>query len=89
VEQLLAKVDSQPPQLIVLGGTVSSAVAAVARAVKDLRATHPDIPIMLRGAAVGRGLPGEEPGMRVLERIDESVQAVEELLALPASVPSM
>jgi methanogenic corrinoid protein MtbC1 len=89
VEQLLAKVDSQPPQLIVLGGTVSSAVAAVARAVKDLRATHPDIPIMLRGAAVGRGLPGEEPGMRVLDRIDESVQAVEELLAAPVSVPSM
>jgi len=89
VEQLLAKVDSQPPQLIVLGGTVSSAVAAVTRAVKDLRATHPDIPIMLRGAAVGGGLPGEEPGMRVLERIDESVQAVEELLAAPVSVPSM
>jgi methanogenic corrinoid protein MtbC1 len=89
VEQLLAKVDSQPPQLIVLGGTVSTAVAAVTRAVKDLRATHPDIPIMLRGAAVGRGLPGEQPGTRVLERIDESVQAVEELLAAPAPVPSM
>ena len=89
VEQLLAKVDSQPPQLIVLGGTIDPAVAAVSRAVKDLRSTHPDIPIMLRGAAVSRSLPREQTGMRVLERIDESVQAVEELLSAPLPVPSM
>jgi methanogenic corrinoid protein MtbC1 len=89
VEQLLAKVESQPPQLIVLGGTVGTAVAAVSRAVKDLRSRHPDIPIMLRGAAVGRSLPREQTGMRVLERIDESVQAVEELLSAPLPVPSM
>jgi methanogenic corrinoid protein MtbC1 len=87
VEQLLAKVESQSPDLIVLGATVATAVEAVARAVKDLRAAHPEIPIMLRGAAVGQGLPGEQPGMRVLVRIDESVQAVEELLAAP--VPSV
>ena len=89
VEQLLAKVDSQPPELIVLGGTVGTAVAAVSRAVKDLRARHPDIPIMLRGAAVSRSMPREHSGMPVLERIDESVQAVEELLSAPQPVPSM
>jgi methanogenic corrinoid protein MtbC1 len=87
--QLLAKVESQSPDLIVLGATVPTAVDGVARAVKDLRAAHPNIPIMLRGAAVSQGLPGEEPGMRVLERIDESVQAVEELLAAPVPVPSL
>ena len=64
-------------------------MAAVSRAVKDLRTRHPDIPIMLRGAAVSRSLPSEHSGMRVLERIDESVQAVEELLSVPLPVPSM
>jgi hypothetical protein len=43
---------------------------------------------MLRGAAVSEGLPGESSDMRVLERIDESVAAVEELLAAPVPVPS-
>jgi methanogenic corrinoid protein MtbC1 len=89
VEQLLAMVESQSPDLIVLGATIPTAVEGVARAVKDLHAVHPDLPIMLRGAAVSQGLPGEQPGMRVLERIDESVQAVEELLAAPVPVPSM
>ena len=89
VEQLLASVDSQSPNLIVLGATVATAVDPVARAVKDLRAAHPDIPVMLRGAAVSQGLPGEQPGMGALERIDESVQAVEELLAAPVPVPSI
>jgi methanogenic corrinoid protein MtbC1 len=89
VEQLLTTVESQSPNLIVLGATRATEVEAVARAVKELRASHPDIPIMLRGAAVSQGLPGEHPGMRVLERIDESVQAVEELLAAPVPVPAM
>jgi methanogenic corrinoid protein MtbC1 len=89
VEQLLAKVDRQTPQLIVLGGTVSTTVSSVERAVKTLRASHPDIPIMLRGAALARGLRGEQAGTRVLERIDESVKAAEEMLAAPVPVPSM
>jgi methanogenic corrinoid protein MtbC1 len=89
VEQLLAEVENQSPDLIVLGATVVTSIEAVAQAARDLRASHPDIPIMLRGAAVSQGLPGENPGMRVLERIDESVQAVEELLAAPVPVPSM
>ncbi len=88
VEELLAKVDSQSPDVIVLGATAAPAVDAVARAVKDLRAGHPDIPVMLRGAAVSDGLPGEQSDMTVLERIDESVAAVEELLGAPVAVPS-
>ena len=89
VEQLLAKVDSQTPQLIVLGGEVSTEASVVARAVKDLRASHPDIPIMLRGTELDRGLPVDPAGTMVLERIDESVQAVQELLAAPVPVPSV
>jgi methanogenic corrinoid protein MtbC1 len=89
VEQLLDKVERQTPQLIVLGGAVSETASSVERAVKDLRASHPDIPIMLRGVAGGQGLQGKQLGTRVLERIDESVQAAEELLAAPVPLPSM
>jgi HD-GYP domain-containing protein (c-di-GMP phosphodiesterase class II)/methanogenic corrinoid protein MtbC1 len=89
VEQLLAKVDSQSPDVVILGATMASAVESVARAVRELRDSHPDVPVMLRGAAVSEGLPGEQSDMRVLERIDESVAAVEELLARAVPVPSV
>jgi methanogenic corrinoid protein MtbC1 len=89
VEQLLATVGNQSPDVIILGATMAPAVASVARAVKELRESHPDIPVMLRGAAVSHGLPGERPDMRVLERIDESVTAVEELLSRSVPVPSL
>ena len=87
VEQLLATVANQSPDVIILGATMAPAVESVVRAVKELRESHPDIPVMLRGAAVSDGLPGEHPDMRVLERIDESVAAVEELLARPVPAP--
>ncbi len=45
---------------------------------------------MLGGAAVRRQPAGASTaGMRVLERIDESVHVVEELLAGPVPVPSV
>jgi hypothetical protein len=50
-------------------------------ALRDLRSSHPDIPIVLGGMAVGGELPRDQSGMKVLERIDESVEAVEGLLA--------
>jgi hypothetical protein len=37
---------------------------------------------------VGGALPRERDGMRVLERIDESVEAVEDLLAASAASPA-
>jgi hypothetical protein len=40
---------------------------------------------VLGGPAVGGSLPRERRGMRVLERIDESVEAVEDMLATAAS----
>ncbi len=88
VEQLLAQVESQAPALVVLGATVATAVDDLERAVTELRTSRPDIPIILRGAA-GQDLSGQQNGMKVLDRIDESVKAVEELLAAPVSVPSM
>jgi cobalamin-dependent methionine synthase I len=81
-ERLRTVVEAQSPDVIVLGTTVVAAAAAVEQAVKDLRTSHPEIPIVLGGAAVGRRVP---QGMRVLERIDESVEAVENLLTTPTA----
>ena len=46
-----------------------------------VRASHGEIPIVLGGAVAGGAMPRGDHGMRVLERIDQSVRAVEELLA--------
>src|SRR5258708_17976070 len=88
-ERPLAMVESRAPDLIVLGATVPDDSDSVEIALRDLRASHPDIPIVLGGPAVGGSLPRERGGMRVLERIDESVQAVEEELAGTTSAASV
>ncbi len=90
-EQLLATIESQSPDLIVLGVTEPTAADSIEIVLRDLRSSRPDIPIVLGGAAVGGSLPRQRNGMKVLERIDESVEAVEDLLAAsgpaaPASV---
>jgi HD-GYP domain-containing protein (c-di-GMP phosphodiesterase class II)/methylmalonyl-CoA mutase cobalamin-binding subunit len=85
--RLQALVASHSPQLIVVGATAPDSVESVERALRELRTNHPGIPIVLSGPAVGGSLPGERDGMRVLERIDESVEAVEDLLA-PAASPA-
>ncbi len=81
LDRLAASVASQSPDLIVLGATDGQDAAAIAQAVQELHAAHPGIPIVLGGAAVGGALPVTRNGMRVLERIDEAVEAVEEQLA--------
>ena len=88
VERLRIMVENESPDLIVLGATESADTEAIEVAVHDLRARYPDIPIVLAGGAVGGGLPYEQRGTRVLERIDESVEAVEDLLASTPSAPS-
>jgi methanogenic corrinoid protein MtbC1 len=84
-QRLLEMVDSQSPDLVVVGATVPTAAESVELALRDLRSNHPDLPIVLGGPAVGGSLPRERRGMRVLERIDESVEAVEDMLATAAS----
>jgi len=80
-QRLLEMVESQSPDLVVLGATVTGAEESVEMALRDLRSSRPNLPIVLGGPAVGGRLPRERRGMRVLERIDESVEAVEDLLA--------
>jgi hypothetical protein len=87
-ERLRAMVDSQSPDLVVLGATQPTTSEAVEIVLRDLRSTHPGLPIVLGGPAVGGGLPRERTGMKVLERIDESVEAVEDLLGDSAVAPA-
>jgi methanogenic corrinoid protein MtbC1 len=88
-ERLIEMVEAQTPDLVILGATVPSESDSVEIALRDLRSNHPGIPIVLGGPAVGGSLPRERGGMRVLERIDESVEAVEDLLAGTASAASV
>jgi HD-GYP domain-containing protein (c-di-GMP phosphodiesterase class II)/methylmalonyl-CoA mutase cobalamin-binding subunit len=88
-ERLLAMVASQTPELVVVGAAGPTSQESVESALRQLRANHAAIPIVLGGPAVGGSLPREREGMRVLERIDETVEAVEDLLAPAASAASV
>jgi HD-GYP domain-containing protein (c-di-GMP phosphodiesterase class II)/methylmalonyl-CoA mutase cobalamin-binding subunit len=88
-QQLLGMVDSQAPDLVVVGATEPGSAEAVELALRDLRASHPELPIVLSGPAVGGNLPRERRSMRVLERIDETVPAVEDVLSTAASTASV
>jgi len=81
IDRLQSTVTSQSPDVILLGATDGEDSQEIANAVEALHAAHPGIPIVLGGAAVGGALPASRNGMRVLERIDEAVEAVEEQLA--------
>ncbi len=70
------------------GGGASSGLRRD-RAARPALATTPTCRSCSAGPAVGGSLPRERGGMRVLERIDESVEAVEELLAGAASAASV
>ncbi len=88
-QRLLEMIDSQSPDLVVVGATLPAGSESVEVALRDLRSTRPDLPIVLGGPAVGGSLPRERGGMRVLERIDESVEAVEDLLTASAPAASV
>jgi methanogenic corrinoid protein MtbC1 len=81
VAGLRATIESHSPDLVLLGASAPGAEQELEFAVRDLRAAHGEIPIVLGGVVAGGSIPSEHEGMRVLERIDESVQAVEALLA--------
>ena len=84
-DHLRAAVESQSPDLIIVGATAPASAEPVELALEEVRARHPEIPVLLGGIAVGGDIPGDHGSLRVLERIDESVEAVEELLAARAS----
>jgi HD-GYP domain-containing protein (c-di-GMP phosphodiesterase class II)/methylmalonyl-CoA mutase cobalamin-binding subunit len=88
-ERLLELVSSQSPEVLILGATGAAPGEPMEGALRRLRAERPGLAIVLSGPAVGGGVPEDREGMRVLERIDESVEAVEDLLAPAASAASV
>ncbi len=86
--QLLEAVESGAPDLVVLGAAPGEG-EALEDALRELRAVRSDLPILLGGPAVGGSLPRGRADARVLERIDESVTAVEAELAGTASTASV
>jgi methylmalonyl-CoA mutase cobalamin-binding subunit len=88
-EQLVAVATGEAPDLLVLGAADPEGPEDAERALAELRASRADMPIVLSGPAVGGNLPRQRRGMRVLERIDETVPAVEDVLASTASTASV
>jgi HD-GYP domain-containing protein (c-di-GMP phosphodiesterase class II) len=80
--RLLELVENRNPDLVVVGAAGEDGLDS---ALRELRSAHPGVPIVLSGPAVGGSLPRERGGMRVLERIDQSVEAVEALLTSAAA----
>ncbi len=80
-QRLRSIATAERPDAIVLGATDGEHAEELLHAVEELHSEHPEIPIVLGGQAVGGTLPITRNGMRVLERIDEAVEAVEEQLA--------
>jgi methylmalonyl-CoA mutase cobalamin-binding subunit len=81
VGALAAAIESHSPDAVLLGAAAPGSEQELESAVRDLRAGHREVPIVLGGAVAGGAVPHDHDGMRVLERIDESVQAVEAMLA--------
>jgi methanogenic corrinoid protein MtbC1 len=88
-EELMASITGDSPDLVVFGAIDPDGGQDIGRALAELHASRPDLPLVLSGPAVGGSLPHERQGMRVLERIDETVPAVEDILASTASTASV
>ena len=72
--------DSAGADVLVLGAIGEDAEDAVELALREFHASHPHVPFVLAGPAVGGGLPHGLSGVDVLERIDAAVAAVDTLL---------
>ncbi|HEX3511213.1 MAG TPA: HD domain-containing phosphohydrolase [Solirubrobacteraceae bacterium] len=88
-DRLLELVEGQSPDLVVVGATAPGGAEEIEDVLRELHSARPDMPIVLSGPAVGGGLPRDREGMRVLERIDETVQAVEGVLGSSAPAASV
>jgi methanogenic corrinoid protein MtbC1 len=88
-EQILALVDSQAPDALVLGSTGAAHAESIEATLADLIAQHPGLPIILGGAAAGGDLPEQRHSLPVLERIDETLPALESVLARTAAAASV
>jgi methylmalonyl-CoA mutase cobalamin-binding subunit len=86
-ERLAETLRAAAAQAIVLGAISEADERSLARAIDALRASKPDVPLVLGGVAAGGPASAVRDGARVLERIDESVAVVEDALAGHRSSP--
>jgi methanogenic corrinoid protein MtbC1 len=80
IEQLQAAIQSQSPEVVVLGANVASAGPVAEQVVRELRQRHPSIHVLLGGSAIPPALR-EREDVRFLRRVDEAVPTVEQVLA--------
>jgi hypothetical protein len=81
-------VESHSPDVVVLGSARPGSGEELDSALRELRASRGELPIVLGGAVPGGATYRGDDGMRVLERIDESVRAVDELLGAGVPAPA-
>jgi putative two-component system response regulator len=79
-ERLAHTIESQTPDVVVLGGTRSAMAPAMSRLLGELRERYPALPVVLGGAASAR-VPHDGANVIALERLELCVRSVERLLA--------
>jgi methanogenic corrinoid protein MtbC1 len=82
--RLIAAIEDQTPDLLMLGTDPTFAEQALERLLEDLRERHPEVPVLVGSTSAGAAseeIQRAAPGVRALERIELAVPAVEELLA--------
>jgi HD-GYP domain-containing protein (c-di-GMP phosphodiesterase class II) len=87
LERLTATIETQSPDVLVIGAATAAAAPTVTHIVEGLNEQHPGLPVLLGGPAAA-ALPEERPGMRALELIERCVPVVEELLDESGELPS-
>jgi HD-GYP domain-containing protein (c-di-GMP phosphodiesterase class II)/methylmalonyl-CoA mutase cobalamin-binding subunit len=78
-ERLADTIESQAPEVVVIGGTSASVAPAMRRLLEGIRELHPRLPVLLGGAAAMNVQP-HGIGVITLERLELCVPAVEKLL---------
>jgi len=79
LERLTATIETQDPDVLVIGAATLAATPAVVHIMEGLHEQYPALPVLLGGPAAA-ALPEARPGMRSLEMIERCVPVVEELL---------
>jgi len=81
LDELQSAVADRDADVVVLGAISAGVSQEAGDAIKALRRSNPGVPVVLGGIAAGGELPDIGTDARTLERIDEAVEAVSELLA--------
>ena len=79
-ERLADTIESQAPEVFIIGGTSASVAPAMRRLLLEIRDQHPQLPVLLGGSAAMR-VPHDRSRVLALERIELCVPAVEKLLS--------